>query len=168
MGCHNWSYIKFEPKKGDVERMKKDFAELYNHYMKDTPKDIFLDNLKRLQEKYPSYKPDETDLPSQEEMEEEVKYLRKYLIENNVFSRVMNDNDFSYGLVFINPADYLVPKDRKNDLLIFYNGNWYLKNSKVASDLFRVAGYPEDVFLDPELLIEWLETRDYDGYLFGW
>ena len=164
MGCHTWSYIRFEPKKEDVERLKKDFATLYHHYMRDTPQEIFLDNLKRLQEKYPSYKPDETNLPSQEEMEEEVKYWRNYLIENNVFSLVMNDNDFSYELVFIDPADYLVPEDRKSDLLTFYNGNWYLENSEVASDLFRVSGYPEDVFLDPESLIEWLGTRDYVGY----
>ena len=164
MGCHTWSYIRFNPKKEDVERLKKDFEKLYKEYMGCTPQEIFLNNLKRLQKKYPSYKPDESSLPSQEEMKEEVEYWRNYLIENNVYHKVINDDDFSYDLVFIDPSDYLLPKeDDKNDLL-FYEGNWYLGDDKIAGDLFRVSEYPKDVFLDSESLIKWLETRDYVGY----
>ena len=162
MGCHTWSYIRFSPKKENIERLKKDFEELYKEYMNCIPREIFQNNSKRLQEKYPSYEPD--PLPSQKEMEDEVRYWREYLIRNDVYKKVMEEDNFSYELVVIRPSDYLVPEERSTDLLIFYKGNWYLEDNKIAGDLFRVSGYPNDVFLDSKSLIEWLETRDYVGY----
>ncbi len=160
MGCHTWSYVKFKPSDDAIEKMKNKFIEKYHHYMTHSPEEILAYNDRELKEKFPDYKAEDypTDIG---EFTSEVQYWRQYMLDNDILKKVESD-DFSHIDVLVDDAYYLLGPD-DDRMLLFYKGEWYVEDSSIASDMFRV-GYSEEKFTDAESLIAWLKTQKYVGY----
>ena len=85
---------------------------------------------------------------------------REELIRDKIFEQIRK-GDFTNAELLLDFDDFI--DNPEHGLVLFYNGDFYLEDDELASDLFRV-NYSSKKFTDSESLISWLETQKYVGY----